>query len=60
MNVKVIETSEGMILTDGKTYGRKIYLDESVDISDFKKITKEEYEKILKEQERKEREANAE
>lgn len=51
MSVKVIEASEGMILTDGKTYGRKIYLDDSANTEGFKEITESEYNEILKKEE---------
>ena len=47
MSRKVLEASEGMILTDGDIYGTKIYLAESVDPSTFYEITKEEHDKIL-------------
>lgn len=51
MERNVIEASEGMILTDGRIYGSKIYLAEGVSPENFKEITKEEYNLILKEEE---------
>lgn len=51
MERKVIEASEGMILTNGEIYGRKIYLAKGIDETSFYEITKDEYEKILKEEE---------
>ena len=52
--------TEGKILTNGEIFGRTIILAENLNESEFYEITEEEYESILKEQERKEREANAE
>lgn len=39
---KTIEASKGHILTDGKVYGRKIYLAEDVDESAFYEISESE------------------
>jgi hypothetical protein len=47
-----IIASEGMILTNGETYGNEIYLAEGMSAEDFHEITIEEYEKILAEQEK--------
>lgn len=45
--------NEGMILTDGKTYGSVIFLAEGVRAEDFHEITVSEYEKILEEEAKK-------
>lgn len=47
----VLIATEGMVLTDGVTYGTVIYLAEGADASSFREITKEEYEAIIQEQE---------
>ena len=47
----VIYAEEGHILTDGKTYGRQIFLGEGMSEADFHEITESEYEAILAEQE---------
>ncbi len=41
-----IEATEGMILTDGSIYGKKIFLAEGVDKTAFYEITEEEYNAI--------------
>lgn len=46
-----IEASEGMILTDGSIYGKKIFLAEGVDKTAFYEITEEEYNRITEENE---------
>ena len=51
MRDKHIVASEGMILTDGAIYGTKIFLAEGRDPADFYEIPREEYEKIMNEQE---------
>lgn len=43
--------NEGMILTDGKTYGSEIFLAEGASTDAYYEITREEYEQILLEQE---------
>ena len=45
-----IEAKEGYILTDGETYGSRIYLAEGVDASKFHEITMEEYNKKMEEE----------
>ncbi|MBQ8249968.1 MAG: hypothetical protein IJY93_08875 [Clostridia bacterium] len=46
----IIYADEGMVLTDGVTYGKQIYLAEGVDGSAFYEISDEEYAAILAEQ----------
>lgn len=43
---KVIEATEGHILTNGEVYGRTIYLAEGETGEDFREITDEEYNEI--------------
>jgi len=50
MERKILKASEGMILTDGVTFGCEIYLGEGVDESAFKEIPFEEYEKMSEEE----------
>lgn len=45
----VLTADDGMILTDGKSYGRKIYLAEGADATAYREITEEEYERIMAE-----------
>ena len=45
---EVIYADEGMVLTDGETYGKQIYLAEGVSSDNFREITDAEYEEIMK------------
>lgn len=46
MDRKVLTADEGMILTDGNTYGRIIYLADGMSADDFRQITEAEYEAL--------------
>ena len=48
--IKLI-ANEGMVYTNGEIFGSIIYLAEGVSTDDFYEITREEYERILEEQE---------
>lgn len=52
-----LTAAEGMILTDGTTYGRVIFLAEGRSEENFFEITIEEYERILAEKRAKEHSA---
>lgn len=41
--LKVLEASEGKVLTNGEIYGKVIYLEEGLDESSFTEITDAEY-----------------
>lgn len=49
----VLQADEGMVLTDGKTYGTTILLGVGRDADEFHEITKAEYEQIQADEERK-------
>lgn len=49
---KVLYADEGMVLTNGETYGKVIFLADGVSEGDFHEITDTEYERILAEQEK--------
>ena len=51
MERKILKACEGMILTDGVTYGTEIYLGDNADETVFKEIPYAEYEKLTKEEE---------
>jgi hypothetical protein len=42
-----LNANEGMIFTDGSTYGRTIYLAQGVSAESYYEITEEEYQKIV-------------
>lgn len=42
---------EGMVLTNGKNYGKIIYLAIGIDPAEYYEITQEEYQEIVKQQE---------
>ena len=46
-----LTASEGMVLTDGESYGKEVFLAVDVDQSKWYEVTQEEYDKILEEQE---------
>jgi hypothetical protein len=47
----VLYASQGMVLTNGKNYGKIIYLADPISEYSYREITDAEYEQILKEQE---------
>ena len=57
METKIITASEGMILTNGSAYGRRIALGSLDSAENWHEITIEEYERIMKEEAEKEDEA---
>jgi hypothetical protein len=51
IELRKLEASEGMTLTNGETYGKEIYLGVNDKPENWHEITDEEYNKILLEQE---------
>ena len=49
--LRKITASYGMVLTDGETFGKEIYLGVNDRADNWREITDEEYNKILAEQE---------
>lgn len=47
----IIYAEEGKVLTDGKIYGKEIYLAEGESVDSFYEISEEEYEEILNREE---------
>ena len=54
-----ITASDGMVLTNGETYGREVYLGVNDSIDNWHEITDAEYEEILKAEEEKMRQEMA-
>lgn len=44
----ILYADDGMVLTDGKHYGKILYLAENSNPEDFFEVTQEEYDKVLK------------
>ena len=51
IELKKLTASEGMVLTNGETYSKEIYLGTNDSAYNWHEITDEEYEKILSEKE---------
>ena len=49
-----ITASEGMVLTNGDTYSKEVYLGVNDSVDNWHEITDAEYEEIMKEEEEKE------
>lgn len=54
-----ITASDGMVLTNGETYGREVYLGCNDSIDNWHEITEAEYEEIVKAEEEKMRQEMA-
>lgn len=52
MKDNILRAPEGKILTNGEVYGVQIHLADGVDRNSFYEITREEYDRILAEQEK--------
>lgn len=51
MGREILVANKGMVLTNGETYGKKIYLAEGESADKFHEITDEEYWEIMAESE---------
>ena len=49
--INKIIADEGTVLTDGQSYGRIVFLGKEDSAENWREITEEEYQEILKEQE---------
>jgi hypothetical protein len=57
MNITTIElrkltSSSGMVLTNGESYGKEIYLGKNDSPENWREISEEEYERIMEEEEK--------
>lgn len=52
----ILKARDGYVYTNGTEYGKIIYLANGISAEDYHEITVEEYNKILEEQEKKDRE----
>lgn len=50
MERTILKASDGMILTDGKTFGRIVYLAQDADASEWREISEEEYREFSEEE----------
>ena len=50
-----LTASEGMVLTDGESYGREVFLAVDADANVWHEITEEEYKAIIKEEAKEEK-----
>lgn len=50
IKIKKLIAAEGMILTNGDTYGKEIFLGSGDDAANWSEITEAEYEEAMKEQ----------
>jgi hypothetical protein len=51
VNQRILTADEGMVLTDGETYGTTVVLPEGADASVWREITEEEAQEIIKQRE---------
>lgn len=51
IELRKLEASDGMVLTNGEAYGKEIYLGKNDSPDNWYEITEEEYNQILKEEE---------
>ena len=51
MERNILIANKDMVLTDGETYGKKIYLAEGMNVDKFYEIAQEEYDRLMAESE---------
>lgn len=52
IELRKLTASSGMVLTDGESYGKEIYLGKNDSPENWREIAEEEYERITKEEEK--------